>query len=194
MPTTLGYREDLVMAHPFDLDRAAQLLEGAGVSDLEFDINVSPYHAADKIWALIWKDDLAKIGVTLNVKEVETAEWYAIQGDDNLKGNGIHPWGTGRSNRDPHIFLSTQWPYRPYDHPLGWSNQEMTDLMKQGALELDTEERRKIYQRCNEILIEDSPTLNLVASSNASAYLPHVKGVYYDLHGFMHFKEAWLDT
>ena len=30
-PTSLGYREDLARAYPFDLDRAARLLEEAGV-------------------------------------------------------------------------------------------------------------------------------------------------------------------
>jgi ABC-type transport system substrate-binding protein len=65
--------------------------------------------------------------------------------------------------------------------------------MEKGAAELDVEERRKIYQRCNEILLEESPTINVVAGVNASAYSNDVKGVFYDLHGFMYYKETWLD-
>jgi peptide/nickel transport system substrate-binding protein len=193
MPSSLGYREDLVMAHDFNLDEAAKMLEEAGASNLELKMSISSYHPEDKIWTLIWQADLAKIGVTLTINEVEVAEWYEIEGDDNLKGNSVHGWGTGRVNRDPAIFLGTQWPYRPYDHPLGWSNEEMTQLIEKGAAELDVEERRKIYQRCNEILLEDSPTINVVAGVNASAYSNDVKGVFYDLHGFMYYKETWLD-
>ncbi len=52
-PASLAYREDLILAHPFDLAKAATLLEGAGVKDLEMTINVTPVWPQMKLFSLI---------------------------------------------------------------------------------------------------------------------------------------------
>jgi ABC-type transport system substrate-binding protein len=41
-PASLGYREDLVMAHPFDLARARKLLDDTGVQSLDLTLVVTP--------------------------------------------------------------------------------------------------------------------------------------------------------
>ena len=111
-PASLGYREDLVVAYPFDLDKAAALLKEAGVSELETDIHVTASYPQLKEFCLVWQQDLAKIGITLNVREVEVAVWSEIGVDRTLKGNGLHPWSNGRTTRDPAIFLGTQIAFR----------------------------------------------------------------------------------
>ncbi len=140
-PTSIGYREDLVMAHAFDLDRAKKLLEGAGVRNLDLSIIVTPAWPQMKLFSLIWQADLAKIGVRLKVDEVENAKFYEINGFKDLQGNDLQAWLNARVTRDPAIFWSTQRNYRggPTTGTHAYLNEEMEKLVGAGAVEPDTD-------------------------------------------------------
>ena len=64
--------------YSFDLDKARALLQQAGVSSLETDVVVSSASPINALGFLqIYQADLAKIGVTLNIKAYESAAWAA---------------------------------------------------------------------------------------------------------------------
>lgn len=193
-PTSLAYREDLVMAHPFDLDKAAELLAQAGVSDLTLDINVTSRWPQMKLFTLIWQADLAKIGVTLNVQEVEIGKFYEIGGDGNLLGIALHPWLNGRTSRDPAIFLGTQTNYRgdPAMNRYGWENEELEQLIADGAVELDLEKRRALYQRANEILVDELPMIQVATDPRVWVWAQKVQGPHIDLVGNITLDQTWL--
>jgi len=183
-PSSLAYREDLVLAHPFDLDMAASLLEGAGVSDLEMTINVTPVWAQMKLFCLIWQADLQKIGVTLTVNEVEAAQFYDIGGAGDLLGNDVHPWLVGRTTRDPAIFFATQSIYRGgADNRFGYVNEELETLVAQGAAEVDEAARREIYQRLNELVVDASHIIQVATDPRIWVFSNTVSGMYFDLGG-----------
>jgi peptide/nickel transport system substrate-binding protein len=193
-PTSLAYREDLVMAHPFDLEKAASLLAEAGVSDLSLDINVTSRWPQMRLFSLIWQADLATIGVTLNVQEVELARFYEIGGDANLLGFGIHPWLNGRTSRDPAIFLSTQGNYRGTapNNIFGWENAELEEVVAQGLVELDLEKRRALYQRANEILVDELPVIQVATDPRIWVWSTKVHGPHIDLVGNITLDQTWL--
>jgi peptide/nickel transport system substrate-binding protein len=193
-PTSLAYREDLVMAHAFDLDKAASLLADAGVSDLVIDINVTSRWPQMRLFCLIWQADLAQIGVTLNVQEVELGRFYDIGGDPDLLGFGLHPWLNGRTSRDPAIFLSTQINYRgnAAQNKYGWTNDELEEIIEQGLVELDLEERRKIYQRANEILVDELPMIQVATDPRIWVWSNKVQGPHIDLVGNISLDRTWL--
>ncbi|MEZ4737636.1 MAG: ABC transporter substrate-binding protein [Caldilineaceae bacterium] len=193
-PTSLAYREDLVMAHAFDLDKAAELLAQAGVSDLTLDINVTSRWPQMKLFTLIWQADLAKIGVTLNVQEVEIGKFYEIGGDGNLLGIGLHPWLNGRTSRDPAIFLSTQTNYRGDTtmNRYGWENAELEQIIADGAVELDLEARRPLYQRANEILVDELPMIQVATDPRVWVWAKKVQGPHIDLVGNITLDQTWL--
>ena len=193
-PTSLAYREDLVMAHPFDLEKAAALLEEAGVSDLTLDINVTSRWPQMRLFCLIWQADLATIGITLNVQEVELARFYEIGGDGDLLGMELHPWVNGRTSRDPAIFFSTQGNYTgdPDRNIYGWTNEELQDVIAQGLVELDEEARRALYQRANEILVDELPMIQVATDPRTWVWSNKVHDVQIDLVGNITLYETWL--
>ncbi len=195
LPTSLGYREDLNKAHPFDLDKAAKLLESAGVNPktLAWEIAVTPRWPQMKLFCLIWQADLAKIGVKLTVNEVELAKFYEIGGDKDMKGYPMIPWLTGRSTRDPAIFFGTQVTHRGgKTAKYGWVNDELEKLVAQGAAELDPAKRKQIYQRCNEILVDELPVIHLATDPRMWAWSTKVKGVITDLVGNITLTDATI--
>src|SRR5712691_11447501 len=142
-PASLGYREDLVMAHPFDLAKARKLLDDAGVKSLDLTFVVTPAWPQMKLWGLVWQQDLAKINVTLKLNEVENAKFYDIGAAKDFQENDLVAWLNGRTTRDPAIFWSTQGNYRANQmNPRGFVNDELEKLIAAGAVETDVEKRK----------------------------------------------------
>jgi peptide/nickel transport system substrate-binding protein len=194
-PTSLGYREDLARAHAFDLDRAGRLLSEAGVRNLELHTMVTPRWPQMKLFTLIWQADLAKIGVKLTVTEVEQAQFLSTGSDKTLRGLDMLPWVVGRTTRDPAIFFATQVTHRggrTAKH--GWVNDELERLVAEGAAEVDPNKRRQIYQKANEIIVEEVPMIHVANDPRIWAWNKKVKGVTSDLVGDITLTDARLQA
>ncbi|HVC34885.1 MAG TPA: ABC transporter substrate-binding protein [Chloroflexota bacterium] len=192
-PSSLAYKQELVMAHPFDLGKAKSLLTQAGVSNLEIEIHPTPAWPQMKLFCLIWQQDLAKIGVKMTVQEVESAKFYDIGGDGNLRGFYLHPWLTGRTTRDPAIFFATQTNYRgDAKNIYGYQSAQLNQLVGHGAVETDENKRRQIYQQTNQILVDDTPMIQVATNPRIWAYTTKLHDVDIDLNGNLFLERAWL--
>lgn len=192
-PASIAYDEKLVMAHQFDLDKAKSLLSQAGVSNLEVEIHPTPAWPQMKLFCLIWQEDLAKIGVKMTVQEVESAKFYDIGGDGNLKGYYLHPWINARTTRDPAIFFATQTSYRGNEKNLfGYRNPDLENLVTQGAVETDEGKRKQIYQQANQILVDDCPMIQVATNPRIWASTNKLKDVDIDLNGNLFLARSWL--
>lgn len=192
-PSSIAYDEKLVMAHPFDLDKAKSLLSQAGVSNLQVEIHPTPAWPQMKLFCLIWQEDLAKIGVKMTVQEVENAKFYDIGGDSQLKGYYLHPWLVARTTRDPAIFFATQRSYRGDDKNIfGYKNDQLSQLIDQGQIETDPDKRRQIYQQANQILVDDEPMINVATNPRIWASTNKLKDVDIDLNGNLFLARSWL--
>jgi peptide/nickel transport system substrate-binding protein len=194
-PASLAYREDLLMAHEFDLDRAKRLLEGAGASNLQLTIIVTPAWPQMKLFSLIWQADLAKIGVRLQVSEVENAKFYEINNDKALQGNDLQAWLNARTTRDPAIFWSTQRNYRagPTTGTHAYDNPELESIVVQAASDPDAEQRKRLYQQANEMLLDSCHVIQIATNPRVFAYSQVVNGMRVDLNGNLVMDQAWVN-
>ncbi len=183
-PASLGYRDDLVMAHPFDLAKARKLLDDAGVKNLDITLVVTPAWPQMKLWGLVWQQDLAKINVNLKLNEVENAKFYDIGAAKDFQENDLVAWLNGRTTRDPAIFWSTQGNYRGNQmNPRGFVNEELEKLIAAGAVETDVEKRKAIYQQLNALAIDQSHVIPVATNPRIFAYRKTIQGVKVDLNG-----------
>jgi len=190
-PASLGYREDLVMAHAFDLDKARKLLDGAGVQSLDLTFVVTPAWPQMKLWGLIWQQDLAKINVNLKLNEVENAKFYEIGAATDFEGNDLVGWLNGRTTRDPAIFWSTQGNYRASQlNPRGFVNEDLEKLVAAGAVETDADKRKSIYQQLNQLAEDQSHIIAVATNPRIFAYKKAVQGATIDLNGNMFLNSA----
>lgn len=182
--SSLAYRDDLLMAHAFDLNRAKGLLDGAGARDLELSIVVTPAWPQMKLFALVWQADLAKIGVRLKLNEVENAKFYEINGARDLQGNDLQAWLNARTTRDPAIFWNTQANYRGTGTTsFGYVNEEQERMIAAAAGETDQARRQQMYQQLNTMLIDSSHVIAVATNPRVWAYGKGVKDVRVDLNG-----------
>lgn len=198
-PASIAYREDLVNAHEFNLDKAKELLEEAGVGEITLTFVTGTGFPEWKIYAQIWQADLAKIGITLKIDEFENAKFYEIAlNNPGLDGYNLAGWSTGRVKRDPAIFFQTQQQYAAGEkaglaNPYGWYNAEYEECVANGRTELDPEKRAAYYQRANEILVDELPMIQVVTNPYLAGLNKEVQGLSVDLLGFYSFENVWLD-
>jgi len=193
-PNSMAYREDLVNAYPFDPDKAAKMLEAAGVKGLELSGIVTPRWPQMKLFMLIWQSDLAKIGVKLTVTEIEIAKYYEIGADPKLQNHDLIPWLNARTTRDPAILFNTQGNFRGNERNIfGYRNAELEKLIADGAVEPDPAKRKAIYQKANEIMVFDANLIYVATDPRMWAFNNPVKGITYDLSGNMMLAGATLN-
>ncbi len=193
-PSSLAYRENLVLSQEFDLDRAKSLLDGAGVSDLRIRYPAPTPFAEAEIYGLIWQADLAQIGVELVIEAVDQGRWSDIGTAVDRDQTDVVFWFNGRTNRDPAIFWNTQKNYGGLAETIwGYQNDELVEVVAEAAAEVDPEMRAALYQRTNEILAESSHVLHISTRSKILAWSSSVANVSSDLLGALVITETSMD-
>jgi hypothetical protein len=129
----------------YDLRQAAAL-DDAGIKNLEINTFANTGWPEDKVTLQLLQADWAKIGIKLNFSEIQTSQYY----DRRFSGDfEFLLWFNARALRDPYIFLGTQSEITGRGVPFGIPNPTLDKLTQDGAIEVDPEKRRKIYQETN---------------------------------------------
>ena len=172
--------------YTFDLDKAASLLKAAGVSELTLDCNVLNAWPQLVSFAPVYQADLAKIGVTLNVRSLELATW--VDEAVNRKYKGMYLSNSTFAQLEPSSTLSNGRATDPNSNNSLFQNDAYSKLIAQASAEPDLAKRRAFYSQLNDILLDESfimvlagapPTL--VARANVMGIAPSAHdGFYYD--------------
>ena len=151
------YDPDLEGYYTFDLDKARSLLEEAGYADgFEFTVLTATTNPDGARLLQVYQADLVQIGITLNIDEVEPAQYRPRALDLDFDG-AIFTYG--RASKDPASLFGTTGVWRPGPEPINLSNfttEEYRRLVAEGQREVDSERRQEIYQELNRYQLEQS--------------------------------------
>ena len=163
IPPLLPFFNENIERYPYDPDTARQMLQDAGVENLETELWYMPiprpYMPDAKGVAQAMQQDLKKVGV--NVRLV-THRWATYL---TKTGRGEHTMailGRTGDNGDPDNFLNTllnsaaATEERAYNIAY-YKNPELDKLLEQGQTTVDEDERRDAYYEAQEILHRDAP-------------------------------------
>jgi peptide/nickel transport system substrate-binding protein len=172
--------------YAFDLDKAASLLKSAGVSGLTLDCNVLNAWPQLVSFAPVYQADLAKIGVTLNIRSLELATW--VDEAVNRKYKGMYLSNSTFAQLEPSSTLSNGRATDPNSNNSLFQSDTYSKLIGQASAEPDAGKRKGLYSQLNDILLDESfimvlagapPTL--VARANVMGIAPSAHdGFYYD--------------
>ena len=196
-PVTPYYTSD-VHKYPYDPDKAKQLLAEAGESNLTVDFYVpesgSGMQQADTMATAI-QSDLAKVGVTLNIKKLEWGAYLdkmfrAPEGQDMLMGE--MSWIS--DNGDPDNFLrilagGDQWPTAGFNSAY-YKNADFDAAVKEGMQSSDDAVRKEAYTKAQKILMEDVPYIVVDHEKQIVAMDKNLKDVKINPRGFFRFRYA----
>lgn len=176
-----GHPRDLKMAKEylklsgFYWDKKGQLFDKCG-NAVEFDLLTNAGQTERETTGVMIKQDLADLGIKVNFKPIEfnslvnkitnTLDWEAaIMG---LTGSSLEPHGgknVWNSNGPLHLFnrrLKNEADLLPWE-------KELNNIYEKGALELDFDKRKKLYDRYQEIIYEEKPIIYLYSPLQMTA-------------------------
>lgn len=191
LPQSLwGYNSDIKQTC-CDPDKAKALLKDAG-QDKGFTIDFwympvsRPYYPIPKSIAEAMAADLAKVGITANLK---TEDWgqYKVDAREG-KFNGLWLLGWTGDNGDPDNFLFTFFGDDPpgggaSTKCCGYLNKDLNDLLMKAARLPDIKSREPLYKQAATLIDADVPrvpiahsTVPLIFSKKVSGYVPNPTG------------------
>ena len=154
--------------------------DGDGIRDkdgisFEFTFSVSSGSTSSKYLALMLKEDLRKVGIVVNIRQLEWSVYV-----ENLRDRQFDVvsllW-IGGLEMDPYqIWHSDNIGDRGSNY-MGFRNAEADSLIHFARFEMDKETRNEMYFRLQEILHEEQPYTFMFYQRDPGAYLKEFEGV-----------------
>lgn len=169
----LGYWEDAPL-HGRDVELAKDYLAKAGVDSLELDLAVfdTPLYRS---WGEIIQQNLAEIGISVNVLTMDSASFWSLGEGDKGKEVELFLMEFG-SFPDPGWF--TMWftcDQVGVWNWMRWCSEEFTDLHYKGLVTTDLEERYQIYIDMEKLFDESVSTIWITHPPSFTAYTTDVQ-------------------
>ena len=131
LPSSPAYDAQKRNAYAFDLDKAKSLLSEAGVSGLSFEFMPLGDYPELTQMAQIYQNDLAKIGVTITLKNVENAAFYdAVNG---RKYQGLYSTPNTYAQVEPLTIFTTSRVFDPTSNNSGFRTDDYVNLINQAG-------------------------------------------------------------
>ena len=204
--------------YPRDVDKAKEFLRASGFTwdkkgrlrdkdgnRVEFDLLTNAGNSEREAIGVMIKQDLEDLGMKVNFKPIEfnslvnkllsTYEWdMVVMG---LTGSPLEPNGGKNvwlSNGALHMYNQRK-PTEAGINLLPWE-KELDYLFEKGATALSFEDRKKYYDRYQEIIYNEKPMIYLYSPVRISAIRNKFKNVYpTSLGGVIHnIEEIYIDT
>lgn len=179
IPPTIWSYNNAIEAYPYDPEKAKAMLDAAGVKDLTIDLWYMPvqrpYNPDAKKVAELMQADLAKIGVTAELKTFEWGEYRKrLQAGEHQ--TGMLGW-TG-DNGDPDNFmgvlLSCGSARDGGQNIAKWCNEEFSGLIAEASKISDVAKRTELYEKAQVIFHEEAPWVPI---AHSVVYMPMSKKV-----------------
>ena len=174
--------------YAYDPIKAKALLKEAGFTDsdgdgiverdgkpFEFEIITNQNKEREKSAVLIQRR-LKEVGIDVKIRAIEWASFisrFIKTGDFDVVVLG---WGLGLDPDQFNIWHSSQNQPGQFNF-INYKNPQIDALLEQGRLELNPDNRMKIYHEFAKVLLEDSPIVYLSAGYGLTAIHKRVKGI-----------------
>lgn len=160
---------------PFDVaavDEATQLLADAGVGDLTIEFMVSSDFPETVTQAQVIASQLADIGVTVEISDVDFGTWLDRQGNGDFDAFMLSWIG----NIDPDDFYYAQHHSTGTFNFQGYDNPDVDALLDEARVETDQDARKALYDEAATMIVDDASYTYLYNPENIQAWGPQVEG------------------
>jgi peptide/nickel transport system substrate-binding protein len=167
IPETSFYASDYA-PYDYDPERAQQLLDEAGVSDLSLGMMVTDEFPETIEAAQILEAQWGELGVQVEIESVEFATWLDrnTQGDFDAKLLG---W---LGNVDPSDYYYRQHHSEGPSNDHNYSNPEVDRLLDEANAELDEDARKELFDQAVEIIVDENSYTYLYNPDTVEAWSP----------------------
>ncbi len=190
-PSSPGYEEAKTRTYTFDLDRAKALLSQAGATNLSVDLSFTTALPEFASMAQIFQADLAKIGVTLNIKPTEPAQ--IAQRVYTLNYSGLAALGLSLFGQlHPGLFGLASPYYGPLNNWTGFKDEQYSALATAIATEVDPTRAKQAFANWNDYVLDQAFLISVATSPQRFVTTTAVQGLAYDMANILDATEAWI--
>jgi peptide/nickel transport system substrate-binding protein len=184
MPPTVPFFDDQIEHYPFDPDQARQMLQEAGVENLETTLWYMPiprpYMPDGKGIAQAMQQDLKEVGVNA---ELVTYEWgtYLQKTGAGEHDMGLLGWTGDNGDADNflNVLLSSKTATEKNALNIAYyKNPEVDKLLDQAQTSIDEKEREDLYFQAQQILVDDAPWVPIAYAKPPVGLQDQVQGYY----------------
>ena len=186
-PKGLWWYDPELKSLPYDPARAKALLAEAGHADgFDYGLSTPQVGAFQQINQLL-QEQLAAVGIKLQLQPVAASEWYArvVSGVTNLTPTR---W-TQRA--DPDGLLYILFHSKGFANTTKYRNERVDALLDQARTEYDTAARKKLYAEAQQRIVDDLPVVPLIFGAEYAAMRAAVKGFEWIPDEIPRFRDLW---
>ena len=169
IPPTIWSYDEATKDYPYDPAKAKAMLEAAGVKDLKSDLWYMPvqrpYNPNGKRMAEMMQADLAKVGITVELKSFEWGEYRKrLQAGEHQMG--LLGWTGDNGDPDNFFFLLGCPDGKPAGQNLSkWCNKDFDAGLVEARNLADTAKRTEIYKKMQAIAKDEAPWVTIAHST-----------------------------
>ncbi|MCV7369966.1 ABC transporter substrate-binding protein [Mycolicibacterium duvalii] len=172
------------------IDKARELLAQSGASPRTMDMLVTTDYPETVTAAQIIADNLAPLGITVNIRTVDFATWL----DEQNNGNFDMLMMGWLGNIDPDDFYYAQHHTDGTSNAQKFSDPEVDRLLDAGRVETDPAARFDDYARAATLIADQVSYIFLYNPSVIQAWTPALQNYQARRDGAVRFRNATLDT
>ncbi len=164
-----------IASYQHDPTKARKLLKEAGVENLTLEYKTS--NSRDAVQqARILQNQLKEIGINL---EIRSFEWGTFFGDvkaGNFELFSLRWVGVSEPDFYYSLFHSSELPDVGGRNRVRYNNPEIDSLLEKGRSTINPQERKKYYNKVQEILQQDLPYISLWHNQNVALVKENIDG------------------
>lgn len=172
-----------------DTDQAKALLHAAGAAPKSLDMLVTSEYPQTVTTAQIIADNLAPLGITVNIRTVDFASWL----DDQNRGNFDMLMMSWRGNIDPDDFYYAQHHTDGTSNAQKYSNPEVDRLLDAGRVETNRSARVNLYAKAATIIADECSYIFLYNPAVIQAWRTGMSGYQARRDGAVRFRDTVLE-
>jgi peptide/nickel transport system substrate-binding protein len=157
-----------------DIAKAKELLQAAGQPNLKITLYLADLGDGKAI-ATVWKEQMAQIGVTVNIQVLPSAVYYGTGDTSWMKCDfGLTIWA---SRPTPVAYFNLAYVTGGLYNESHWSDPEFDSVTKQINSEVDPVKRAALYKTAQQILIDRGPVIVTDFEKSVAGASSKVEGV-----------------
>lgn len=173
-----------------DIDKAKGLLREAGATPKDLDMLVTTEYPETVTAAQIIADNLAPLGITVNIRTVDFATWL----DEQNSGHFDMLMMGWLGNIDPDDFYYAQHHTKGTSNAQKFSNREVDRLLDAGRVETDRNARADDYAKAATRIADEVSYIYLYNPSVIQAWTTQLSGYEARRDGAIRFRTATLTS